>query len=481
MAHEHLISRSKQLTRSLTRDDISRFVTIYGPRVRHLHLARAKEEKGSSAFFQALQELKPGTLTPNVTDFRWYTELLPDYHDIFHFAPLFLPRTAKRVTLHILPDDPFHQTRLPNLLDPKLIYLGLTWRANATSEGKETIGKKLSMNQFKDLCELGIPHISPEVMEEVSRLPNLDSLFLSDCEHVPPLVDGPLEFGRPRHRQAGDSFPKLEFLMIVTACGVDSIFGVLQYLTPATPLTSLSVVSTPLPLAHDPNPKPHTLRKWQTFIGLVQDYCNPDTLESLELKESDYEYPEQTWSLPLPTEPIKDDIETLDISPLFAFKNIATIRLGLAHGVWLTKDVVEAIPNAWPHAMIFDFNSFYPSYRKPRIDHQDVLNMVHGCSGLRSLGLHFDASKVPDSSVLTLPKAIKRLRALQVGNSPIANSRHVAGFLSTHFPRLSSVAATNGSGSLSAVEKKGYMNWGSVNEFVRAAILERRSRRNAGQ
>lgn len=216
------------------------------------------------------------------------------------------------------------------------------------------------------------------------------------------------------------------------------------------------------------------LLEWQALIKLVSDCCNPDNLGSLKLKESDF-----SWSdTDFPTGPIDGDIDTLDLSPLFVFKNIETLELSVAHGIWLNQDVVEAIPKAWGNIRVLDCNSHYRSYRAPRINHQDVVNLVHACPELYSLGLHFNATGIPHLATMTHPTVTPRLSSLQVGSSPLAARDHVAAFLKVHFPKLLTI--THSRNSLAFGDWFMYEDWKGVSNLHQDDIfVEKFSPRNA--
>ncbi|KAF5311578.1 hypothetical protein D9611_009526 [Ephemerocybe angulata] len=446
---------------------MSRFKTKYGQRIRTIDLHRNETDKKNLLrdLFASLYELESGILTPNLTKLSGYSECHYAHRALFPTIEFFLAPTIKNISLHLLPDEDKHQNILKKVVD---LYEGLeslrvSFNPLRVEESTvDEIGR--AVIPLNNLLELSINHLPKEAIEHVASLPNLRTLYLSDFQHIDCLYND-LK-GIPHIRPIERAFPALSELHGVTIDIINAI-GLLQYLSPQTPLSRLSLSHTPFEewIFVDGRSQLKRLypnRSWQRVLNLARAHCNAGTLKWLSLCESDYTEPDEHWAYGIPVGPAEGDIEDLDISPLFVFHNLQTLELSLAHGAPITKDNVRRMAEVWKSVTWVDLFTKYPSYRSPMIDHEDLVNLVKGCPKLWGLGLIFDATRMPSEPTLLAPKPIKRFQQLTVGNTLLGSVSATSEFLKMHFPRLATISPISSS--------PGASDWVQVEANLREAI-----------
>ncbi|KAJ2925635.1 hypothetical protein H1R20_g11461, partial [Candolleomyces eurysporus] len=443
----------------MTIDDIARFTSFYSHRIRKLTLERASGNEPPSEVFQALRNLNIGLIAPNLTCLRWYSEYLWEFEDVFSSISLFLGSNLIDIGIHIHPENSDHRNLVSTVANkyPDLESLRITF--GSPSPPADFWEEVTPTFQFNNLHSLIIPHLSTTVLERLSRLPDLQDIYLSDFNF---LVEVPRDLEGDKIR-----FPSLKELVVVTA-NFDMCFNLIPYLSPTSPLRRFSLTCAPLvPIAP-------SMREWQQLLHLIGRHCNPDTLMRLELQDSDYIDPDVL--LPAPTSSLEGDIEKIDIEPLFAFKNLEALELSFAYGLSLTKPDLQRIPSNWKSMTYMYLCSHYPSYRVPTINHEDVVALVKACPKLWGLGVIFDTNQIPETPTLLLEKPLKRFQRLKVGNSPIESVGVITKFLAMHFPRLAEVMPC---GTVRQFPDSAELSrkWSEVQEGLRDAILERRRAR----
>jgi hypothetical protein len=154
----------------------------------------------------------------------------------------------------------------------------------------------------------------------------------------------------------------------------------------------------------------------------------------------------------------RDRDEYVDISALLPLSGLTHVEIFLpAVRVQLTPEHVTTIPAAWPQieSLILNVGSNDRGNRgtRPRIDHTHLTTILRGCSRLRILGVHFDATQIgggehPNQSTgdgEERKEAVEdvewqcRLEELHVSDSPILSSPQMTAFLTAHAPKLRKV------------------------------------------
>lgn len=462
------------LSRPLILDDLTRFQSVYAHRIRKLDLFRnGTDNELVVHLLRSLQEMHVGLadsqillLAPRLTTLSWYSLIHPSYASIFRSVLHFLSPRLNYIQLHVSLEDDTHQDLIFSLGDryPALESFRITYAPNEQHpEGRQWITfEPASHSHFQNLRYLGIPHLTDEGLELVSQLPKLTHLNISDFLYIPP--------PEPSHQPstAYTAFPSLQSLFGVTV-DMDNAFGLIQRIPPSAPLTSLWLAFTPR------SGEAHTLAQWQTLLDLVHQHCNHATLEILSLQESDFYEPEETL-LP-PVGPIAGDIEALNLSPLFAFTSLSSLRLSVAHNLALTPKDLRSMAESWKSVKLLELSPKYPSYKHPAINHEDVIHLVRDLPKLTTLGIIFDAQNIPSPAPLLNPKAIKRFQSLSVGNSPLGSVNAAVDILKLHFPRLAEVNACNHPTVPSTAVA---LEWAKVGlELISSIIARRKARADA--
>ncbi|KAJ3522168.1 hypothetical protein NMY22_g12005 [Coprinellus aureogranulatus] len=460
----------KTVVAPLKLEHIERLRSVYAPRLRVLRLQRVEGHDVQPSFLEVLNvNMDIGILTPNLVHLDWYSEFLGQaYNDLFCSIPLFLSPGLKHLGIHLLSQYESHRDVFSSISSQyrhsDLKELRLTWGfATTITDGGDSLVPYI--RQFDDLHALSIPNLPADALAHVASLPNLQNLRLNDI--------GPRIIPPPSVLLTYASFRALRILSLVSV-EMEHFYGIIQHIPPTTPLQLLSISHAP----------PHTvqasrknfkglLSKWQAVVTLANSHCNPDTLLWIDLEDSSYFGPGELTPL-FPIQPdAEDPLETIDITPLFRFKNLKTVELSFAHGLWLTKDVAQGIPQAWKSVEFVDLSTNYPPYRQPRITLEDVVRLVAACPKLWGLGLNFDAmNDMPTPGKLILEKPIRRLVHLKVGNSPIVSTEDVTDFLGLHFPRLHKIETwkVGDYGIAPDYSEK----WAKVGEGLQQAIINRR-------
>ncbi|KAJ3544547.1 hypothetical protein NMY22_g2752 [Coprinellus aureogranulatus] len=452
---------------------IERLRNVYAPRIRTLRLHRVDKPDIQPIFLESVSELDVGVLTPNLESLDWYSEWPGQFYfgDTFPFIRLFLSPALKYIGTHLWPHNHAQQEVFASISSQyqHLTELRVSWDLYTTyTDGGACLVSDLC--KFNNLRRLTIPNLTPDSMTYMATLPDLHGLYLTDI--------GPDTIPAPTLPPSRSSFKALKDFRLVSE-EIEKLYGIIQRIPSSAPLQLLSISHTARGI-HDKwevdtgGPHYHGLiSRWQVAVQIVHDHCSPDTLSSIELKDSNYFDPDGLAD-DFPRQPDTEDLlEAIDITPLFKFKNLRTVEISFCHGLWLTKDVLQGIPGAWKSVVFMDLSTNYPPYRQPRISLEDVVRLVAACPKLWGLGLNFDAmNNMPTPGKLLLEKPIRRLVHLKVGNSPIVSTEDVTSFLGLHFPRLHKIETwkVGDYGIAPDYSEK----WAEVGEGLQQAIINRR-------
>jgi len=125
--------------------------------------------------------------------------------------------------------------------------------------------------------------------------------------------------------------------------------------------------------------------------------------------------------------------------PLLPLINITELDIRTSSTMILDKDTLHSIQGQWPSIRFCHFSlEVYPlsistSHKLPNL--VDVVTFASRCRYLRTLGIVLDATAPPKPEE-TLNVFSKTLASLNVGSSPISDSRYAAKIIGGGFPLL---------------------------------------------
>ncbi|KAF5334537.1 hypothetical protein D9611_013788 [Ephemerocybe angulata] len=166
------------------------------------------------------------------------------------------------------------------------------------------------------------------------------------------------------------------------------------------------------------------------LFDTLRSHMNPSNLQSLTWTEKP-SYGMVRWQRdPSPSE--FDANPAIDISPLFPFKHLKSLEISIDKNICLTRAEASQIPTCWPE--IRDLKLWCHSWRDVAvIDHTDILSILRGCPGLKSLALRFDASTITGDELGPTTSAFRLHSLLLDGDIPISSPSRVLQFLQTVF------------------------------------------------
>ena len=129
------------------------------------------------------------------------------------------------------------------------------------------------------------------------------------------------------------------------------------------------------------------------------------------------------------------DSEGVAFSTLLVLRALVRLRLATREMIHITSDDVLHIPKQWPLLTELDLGGESPSRAVPFINHTHLLTILEGCPRLRTLSLHFVASRVTGKERSCVGPF--SLEFCNVGDSPIHSPSRVTEFFKANFPNLS--------------------------------------------
>ncbi|KAK7044476.1 hypothetical protein R3P38DRAFT_2878972 [Favolaschia claudopus] len=375
----------------------------------------------SAEFLESLRLCWPWQqLFPNLQTLYFYSRrewtfqyvrlfLSPRIHDLF----LARPQTAAHLSLL-----PTLAAECPLLRDLEIQY---------TDRGFDFKGPVSALvTGLHRLESISLPCLDNVALAHIARLPGLKSLTLENQPAIGSFPAGTF---------SNDIiFPALQSLNI-TGDDVETVIPLLALMTHAR-LRDLTI---------DLPEKVPAKRITALHSAIVRSCTNSHaSLEQITYGQ---------FSGGLTTVPTDADIasylvEGAKILSLATFRNLSVVSITTPLGVNLDDTIVADLAQTWPHLSELSLlASSYVNHRS-RITLQGLLPFAQHCPHLYSLSLPLDATSSAWPQKLIASEAdgsagrrVQQTSLLQmiVMRSPIADPLHVAGFLSSVFPKLNNI------------------------------------------
>ncbi|KAI5999148.1 hypothetical protein EDD15DRAFT_2160959 [Pisolithus albus] len=309
-------------------------------------------------------------------------------------------------------------------------------------------------------------HFTSEVIQELSRMPNLGVI---EFQHD--LAMGP---GNPKNVEqfapvlADGAFPALYDLSLTAR--IDDLERFFQSPFAPVNITTLYVNSYAR----------HSAAEVQSFLSTLSQECK--RLSRLHVMLLNKEINQTTC-----TE--DEQLSFCTLQPLFAFSDLTWFEVIHKYPLRITQDEMEELAMRLPSLEALELNPEPLFTRNPTLDLEVLLPFAHHCPKLRHLGLFVHATGFEVPSARASFKRFHTLQILNVGTSTVQSPKAVAAFLSLLLPpwcRLQFGITWTGRGTLehrsldlnTLVElSEGVDPWEEISTLLPALIQVRREER----
>ncbi|KAF6763710.1 hypothetical protein DFP72DRAFT_481746 [Ephemerocybe angulata] len=411
------------LRRALKVADLERYLTKYSHRIRVFTGINTRLFFLSNEVSQALQmatEYRPGALSPHLETFYWpfFAQQYETYYGrecsamVSAFVPLLLSST---VASFCLPYFEIVQPITSTTIQLALSRLRLTKLNVLTGAHVSWVQEVLQGPLGNQLRNLRLNIVtSPQLLVCVKALPQLRYLHLGVVGNLLPL-------NAALTTELTIPFPSL-LNFTFFAKDYSKVAAILELIPTTNGIRHLGFT------VDNPGIKDEV----RETIDIIRVRMNPWTLASLRWVERGG--PRQAPQ----TVPIDVDIHgSVDISPLFLFKNLTRFKISIQEPVQLSPNQVDQIPLAWPTIQSLKVRSPGRNHLAPLIDYEHILSLIDGCRSLRKLSLPFDTTRLAGNE--TSPGAPYSLETLQVDDCPIYSPTRVVAFLKANFRKTTTI------------------------------------------
>ncbi|KAF6753306.1 hypothetical protein DFP72DRAFT_1171094 [Ephemerocybe angulata] len=442
------------LNRALVPSDADRYLKGYAHRIRHLKADIYNAKRIPSVeLLQALQVVtyfEPGALAPNIRTFDWIPgnrierKFSLEYsNNIQPFMPLFVGAKVTELTFNMKSCLPLQALTLLSMANAKR--LDLLKNQYLGSETAKFADDYLKSSTWNHLKRLQIKTLLPSTILYLATLPQLSMLSINSLK----ANDWHISATERRSRRPIEGFSCLRELGIADADTVSTITGFLQHLPTLNKLEALDGMA----LARCSS------EEGQDVIDTIAGHLlNPDNFQRLGLFDGE--------TGPIPDyEPGEDNEYTppITIAPLYVFKRLNYIAMGLSQWISITPDDIAQMRTAWAEVETLDIVENRLVDPAPLIDHTHLLYLLDGCPSLVKLGLRFDATRISGEET---GGPFYQLYELNIGGSTISSPISVFKFLETNFPQLERLDASSFGGDFEHVHNMYRARWKEVKDAV---------------
>nr|GAT53564.1 predicted protein [Mycena chlorophos] len=377
-----------------------------------------------SHLLEAIEAILAGEpLFPNIRDLSWRHTAHYTTADFFRWAAIFV---GPRLTDLMLRHEGFTSNKEVEMLGgldiPFANLLNLDLFASR-SESAVPLASILSTSSSFALAlsspieTLALPRITADAWRHLASLPKLFDLTLYEPQA------GDLT---PLHHLPSGSFRALNSLHL---SDISIAFAIEMLKTvPDWRLWRLIIGSR----------KPETRLTVQRLYDAIASCCVTEELEELWIgplyQDEDTEDP--------PAGTMGDYSLSGDtLSRLFPFQNLVDITLRPPSGFIVDDGVIRDLASAWPNVMVLRLASGSTRQSRAATTLNALRVLAESCPYLHDLMLPLNASTVPAFQTYRARRITQTaLASLDVGISPIGDSKEVARFISGHFASISVVS-----------------------------------------
>ncbi|KAF7354656.1 hypothetical protein MSAN_01379200 [Mycena sanguinolenta] len=390
------------LRRPIAASDLPRLL-FYSVRVRSLDMEYTKKKALHPEFLRALDLSLPQSFMPKLSHFAW----TPKKDEVLSIMRHFMNPEIRKITLELgkhsasLSILPYITSACPFLSDLTL---------NVGTQPRFIPFISEAVCGWHHLTDLSIPNLDQAGFTHVAQLPSLKCLslcFVKDMTLYPP------DF------LSGSTFPVLKSLFVRCETARFCI-GVIKVIS-SRQCEDLTI----RPLAT------WTTTAWQELHTSVRDHLANPAFNMI-----DVEY----WEASPPEDITPYVLSAPALRPLLAIKSLSTLSYQIYPNLDVNDDFLEEMARAWRKLQSLNFGTEVAVFStdRPQATLKCLVYFARHCRRLSSLGLHMDATTVPEFKQLPGQRIRNSLEALDVGVSPIdfAKEAQTAAFISNLFPRL---------------------------------------------
>jgi hypothetical protein len=178
----------------------------------------------------------------------------------------------------------------------------------------------------------------------------------------------------------------------------------------------------------------------QSLFKSLSNFASHTILEALELSDecADHKIHTPVQPLDVPPNPEGVAITGATLEPLFAFKNLASLKLEFHFEFDIDDGTMKDMASAWPHLQTLQLCTYTGWKTRSRISLDGFHWLVSHCKDLQVLALVISASR-PDPSCTPIGGPYtpnERITHLNLGNSTLEDVQNVASFLHRLLPNL---------------------------------------------